>query len=319
MKNLFEIDSSEIKRILNLHEERTKTQYLDIVSEQEKQYKVPSYTTSTQLLFSSEYDDPYTIPNGVNAKFLATNDSNVVTAKNVKVTRRDVSGGYTYETKNISFYCNRGKFYFSGNKNEYYQETLGPSLVKNVCGRLSSKTTKAKVGTVYNQMNDAVFIGENGLEVFALGKGTQWKWDGTYGKIAGGPGVIKSSNVNKSFGNVFFMCSPKGDFYFILGSDRFKDKTYGLTSSLKKTFCQVVVKPQKISKPTTSTTSTSTTSGTTQQSTTQQGTTQQGGGAKVQRKRVDITPSIRNVQKSIGVAETGSFDTETLNKIIQQL
>ena len=55
------------------------------------------------------------------------------------------------------------------------------------------------------------------------------------------------------------------------------------------------------------------------QGTAQQGATQQGGGTGTQRRQVDITPTIRNVQKSIGVAETGSFDTETLNKIIQQL
>ena len=35
MKNLFEIDSNEIKRILLLHEESTKKQYLNVISEQE--------------------------------------------------------------------------------------------------------------------------------------------------------------------------------------------------------------------------------------------------------------------------------------------
>jgi hypothetical protein len=33
MKNLFEIDSNEIKRILSLHEESTKKQYLNVISE----------------------------------------------------------------------------------------------------------------------------------------------------------------------------------------------------------------------------------------------------------------------------------------------
>ena len=396
MKNLFEIDSSEIKRILNLHEERTKTQYLDVVSEQttDTSYKTPSYTTSTQLMFSSNYDIPYTLPKDVSAKFMATNDSNIVTAKNVKLTQNK-NGTNVYETKNISFYCNQGKFYFSGNKNPYYQEMLSPSLIKNVCGRLNTKSTRAKSGAVYNQGSDVSFIGENGLEVFTIGKGTQWKWDGTYGKISGGAGVIKSNNINKNFTNVMFSCTPKGEFYFALGSDRFKDKDYGLTKALKNSFCQVVAKQTQQGTPTQTTTPTNIPEGAysiknsytlgngaikigkgdvvskygnnaiikrgntivtsfdcttgkfntragqvgvdggktiltdtikskfcttpTPTNTTTTTTSQAAGGAGTQRRRVDIAPSIRNVQKSVGVAQTGSFDTETLNKIIQQL
>ena len=142
MKNLFEIDSSEIKRILNLHEERTKTQYLDIVSEQDTSFTIPSYTTtksnglrqadkSTAFLFLPQ-----------NTKFEATKDSKIVTAKNVNITNKE--GGIQKENVRVSFYCQQGKFFIQNDTNGYLSEVLAKALVSNVCGKINYKTKVLK-------------------------------------------------------------------------------------------------------------------------------------------------------------------------------
>lgn len=252
-KNLFNIESDEIKRILSLHEERTKNQYLNIISEQSatpksNEFKVASFTNQTQLIFSTYFGDEGYVVEPQTAKFEASTNSNIATAKNVPIRIRDNEGNYISKKVNISFYCNQGKYFFTGDKNPYTQNKLTPNLVKNVCGKLSYQSRIAKAGKIYTQKSEINFNDTNNNQYrFTVGSKTQWKWDGKQGTISGGPGVTKT-NDKTDYSKLVFSCTPIGGNYFRLpGGDSYKpeDKFKTFYQVLRKTFCQVNVNAGK--------------------------------------------------------------------------
>jgi hypothetical protein len=181
MKQIFEILQEERDRILEMHEDATKKQYLmeleepgdpgfgatqselDKVDnseralgapeEKSKIKKNPSYTTQNwnQFSYAGTLTNNATVGFKPGAKFESTQDPKIVRAKNVKVFVRDRISGDSPAwvpdpkgQKNVSFYCKQGKFYFEGNKLPYVSKTLSKALVKYVCGYKKEKTNNTQ-------------------------------------------------------------------------------------------------------------------------------------------------------------------------------
>jgi len=329
MKNLFEIDSSEIKRILNLHEERTKTQYLDIVSEQDTTKNViPTITTSkvNHLKSGTQYAE---IPQNTIFKLVVDKKGNkIARATNVLVNKG--------VTTNISYYCSKKTFYVAAYSGEFSNDAPEMGSKNELANRLDKEICSKEI----KRGNEFITS-----KLFTIGGGEYTIPPKTkFTKITGGASFYAQKGVQNSQWMIttyqtieaIFKCSDLK--FYVTGKPYDEDNTKLLTSTLKSKFCQSTKTPSATSSTETKTPLTpeqkverakncghkswedyknsNWACNSTQQT---QSTTQQGGGTGGQRRQVDITPSIRNVQKSIGVAETGSFDTETLNKIIQQL
>lgn len=141
MENKFNIDSSEIKRILSLHENATKKQYLNVLKEEVKNN---SYTLLTDVMLQANSTD-------------ATTDLKLY--KNTKLTVSTKKPGYleyngTYarpqnltgmggQTKGMVYYnCKTGKFFIPNVSVTFYdsEKTLTPNL-KNICNQTTNKNT----------------------------------------------------------------------------------------------------------------------------------------------------------------------------------
>jgi hypothetical protein len=163
MKDIFKILQEEKNRILGMHESATKNQYLGEQSfapyntgnyqldsavanlpnqpVPKKPTKGSSYTTQNWNQFKREDMVSFTRGISKGTKFEVTSNPLIVTAKNI--TAFYASGVGNDWTKygnpiSISFYCSKGKFYFTGEKQGYVSETLSKSLVKYVCGYKSN-------------------------------------------------------------------------------------------------------------------------------------------------------------------------------------
>jgi hypothetical protein len=236
MKDIFKILQEEKNRILEMHESKTKSHYLNIISEQT--FEVPSYTTQKWNQFSKETEPAADVSVGFAAgvKFETTKDSKIVTAKNVKVMVRNVEGWVpsNVTSQRVSFYCQKGKFYFQGDQTGYVSSQLSSVLVKNVCGKLNYQTTTASAGAKFTQSQDSSFTAENGGYANGPKKGTTWTWDG---KKATAPGI--------NGGTVVFKCNPsKFGFNFEFEGMMFKDNG-SLKNALVKRFCKVADNTQQ--------------------------------------------------------------------------
>lgn len=120
-KDLFKIDSDEVKRILSLHEGRSKNQYLGILSEQ---FKTVKYVTSKQNCLS----DGRCIPPGTTFVPLS---ENVAIAYGVILNKQE-------RPVNVKFYCKSpdlrfGMMYQAGELTGY-NDLLKSVLTQKVCG-----------------------------------------------------------------------------------------------------------------------------------------------------------------------------------------
>jgi hypothetical protein len=165
MKDIFKILQEEKNRILGMHESATKNQYLGEQSfapyntgnyqldsavanlpnqpVPKKSSKVSSYTTTkwNQFSYAGTLTTNVSIGFKPGAKFEATQNPKIVTAKNVNVLNKDMNNGSWVPTegqKRVSFYCEQGKFFFEGDKNPYVSAQLSAVLVKYVCGYKSN-------------------------------------------------------------------------------------------------------------------------------------------------------------------------------------
>lgn len=197
MKNIFTILQEERDRILEMHENATKNQYLNEqvlpvapspysqfaqipdLSKQPvpKSNKVSSYTTQKWNQFKRF--DMVSITRGISAgaKFEATSNPLVVRANNVNAFYATGTGNdWTKFGKpmSVSFYCEQGKFYFTGEKQGYVSEQLSKPLVKYVCGYKpqtkieapgSAKTENPKTDQVTDKQNLSQQTGTNVVDL----------------------------------------------------------------------------------------------------------------------------------------------------------
>jgi hypothetical protein len=119
MRNLFEVDSNEMKRILSLHEESTKKQYLNVLSEQ---------TVTNQVFVLKNQTTPgtndMTIPKGTSFKKSTIVDLLITDTMSLGNWRNGKA-----KVDKLLYNCITGKFYNQASPKELYNnETLEPSL-----------------------------------------------------------------------------------------------------------------------------------------------------------------------------------------------
>ena len=144
MKNLFEIDSDEIKRILSLHEESTKKQYLNVISEQSGE----SITLPAGVYHKITAGTPESVINLPNGTiFSKTNDPNIL------ITYQDefyqAGGGKRMDGK-ISYNCATGKFKVSSIDKEYNEldkNGVESKYLKPFCQKGSQQNTQTQTKT----------------------------------------------------------------------------------------------------------------------------------------------------------------------------
>ena len=155
-KNLFEIKTEEVQRILSLHEERSKTQYLNIISEQDSQ----KYTVQSKEYFlTNNTIGGNRLKLFKNATF--TKKGNTVISKtNVQfvdimgnVMSRPDSGQSTdqiFKGINVTYYCsgtNAGKFNTDNFPSTlFYDEKKVFVEMKGSCAGCPSSTATLKGG-----------------------------------------------------------------------------------------------------------------------------------------------------------------------------
>lgn len=262
-KRLFDIDSDEVLRILSLHEERTKNQYLNIISEQKKQ----TITTSKDYTLSPYGGGDY-LTLLSKSIFNITDKPNVVSAKNIKI-QVEKNGQKTIDTtkKYISYYCDQKKFFVQGGvKPGYGNDDLGKYLSANVCGDKSGgtdKSSKDKQGKTYTQAGSHTFTIYKDYNAFkeafqdkpefkkgdkiTIKANTVWNWNPTGKRLVTNKPVIskKYAFKNKEVGEPtldlvgVFYCGKGFHLYnykykldmFIVDDDK------KLTAQLNKQFC----------------------------------------------------------------------------------
>jgi len=135
MKKLFEVNNDEIKRILTLHESRTKSQYLDVISEQVGTSPYIKYVTSKQNCF----DGSRCVPAGTT--FVPFNE-NVAIAYGVRLNNQE-------SPVNVKFYCKSPDFRFGisfqAGESIVYNERLKSTLLQKVCGHPKNTSSKPTV------------------------------------------------------------------------------------------------------------------------------------------------------------------------------
>ena len=106
-KDLFKIDSDEVRRILTLHEERTKTQYLNIINEVSDKDIVPSLTTSKVNTLASGLNTAAIDKGTVFKLMVDKNNQKIARAVDARLMFGSDSRGWkpSGEKKNISYYC----------------------------------------------------------------------------------------------------------------------------------------------------------------------------------------------------------------------
>ena len=126
MKNIFEVDSNEIKRILSLHEESTKKQYLNVISEQTGQSV--TLPKDYELKCSNFRDNTFL---GRGTQFNKTSDPKLLKTAKISVTQR---GGDKRFDDTITYNCETGKFTMTTKKLEFNSEDLETTILKPFCG-----------------------------------------------------------------------------------------------------------------------------------------------------------------------------------------
>ena len=155
MKNILTILEEEKTRILEMHQNATKRQYLNEqtigpfnpVTVAQSGINIPlfqptpkksSYTTTrwNELRQADKSIAFYGITKGATFQVSKSRGNKVLTSTNAKILHKpSMNGNWAQiDTTRISFFCGKGKFYIQNETTEFYNETLGKALVKYVCG-----------------------------------------------------------------------------------------------------------------------------------------------------------------------------------------
>lgn len=130
-KNLFEIKTEEVQRILSLHEERTKSQYLNIMEQVAAAPYIQYITSKENCLKDNRCVPPKTT-------FVPYNEK-VAIAYGVKLNSQE-------SPVNVKFYCKSPDYRFGisypSGEMVVYNDLLKSTLLKTVCGH--PKNTSAK-------------------------------------------------------------------------------------------------------------------------------------------------------------------------------
>ena len=140
MKNLFEIDSDEIKRILSLHETSTKQQYLNILTEQISQNK-DSYTLSQAISLENTKLASRKLRIFKGTVFTQSDKPGVLKSNSIQYQYVETNDKLTPKSGVVYYNCQKGKFFIPGNNDSFYFSTgegagmNGPIAigVKTVC------------------------------------------------------------------------------------------------------------------------------------------------------------------------------------------
>jgi hypothetical protein len=139
MRNLFEVDSNEIKRILSLHEESTKKQYLNVLSEQ--------MTLNQPVVLTNQ-----TTP-GVNDITLPKDTAfKKSTIKDILITDKIQYKMFAIPAA-VEYNCVTGKFKVQGANELYNSENLETKYLKPYCEKV--KQTNAATLTPEQQLQKA--------------------------------------------------------------------------------------------------------------------------------------------------------------------
>ena len=155
MKKIFEILQEEKDRILKMHQNATKNQYLNeqivggynpvTVAQSGNNFQINPQilknATQKQKSFTSTKWHNLTKVNpkefigiSAGATFEVTTDSSILTAKNAKVSQQNFDRKWNpSKPKRVSYYCKKGKFYIQDIKGEFYDSTLSKTLNEKVC------------------------------------------------------------------------------------------------------------------------------------------------------------------------------------------
>lgn len=146
MENKFDINSEEVKRILSLHEDATKNQYLNVISEQQSiSPLIPGYVQPT----NQPKQENKVIPTTYTTKMNVTLDNGYIIPQGTtfNVTKKGIlsaqvpgtTGGvkhFNEDRVNVNFYCQQGKYFFDkgvSRTGRYDDGSLSKNLSK-YCG-----------------------------------------------------------------------------------------------------------------------------------------------------------------------------------------
>jgi len=132
MENKFNIDSSEIKRILSLHENATKKQYLNVLNEAE----TTTYTLKADVTLTNTKTTEKNLYMYKGTQFYKSpTKPGVLQTSQVSLARPELMTGqklpYNNVKANVYYSCSKGKFWIDG-KTSYYNEVFQQKL-KPLC------------------------------------------------------------------------------------------------------------------------------------------------------------------------------------------
>lgn len=241
-KDLFKIESDEIKRILSLHEERSKNQYLDILSEQSVVYnkvKAPQFkTTKVHPLGDQGYFPVGTVfkPKDKNNLTTTVLLSQFATANASVTTPPTIGSQYGPSKKQpkkitITYNCRNKNFTLPGSTSSYAStKELEGNLSKNLCGKepaagVSKEVLDKKEQESLKTLN-AVYLVK---KPYTIGSVKLQQNDYVQkGKVSGILNIIRNGQKILSFN-----CANKK---FFLGDKTMEDTAKGMTTTLMK-FC----------------------------------------------------------------------------------
>lgn len=146
MENKFNIDSSEIKRILLLHENATKKQYLNVLNEAE----TTTYTLKADVTLTNTKTTEKNLYMYKGTQFYKSpTKPGVLQTSQVSLARPELMTGqklpYNNVKANVYYSCSKGKFWIDGTTsfyNQAFQKNLGP-LCQNKSQNNTAITSKA--------------------------------------------------------------------------------------------------------------------------------------------------------------------------------
>lgn len=233
--NLFKIDSEEIKRILSLHEESTKTQYLNVLTEQLSQNN-DSYTLAYNINLENTKSNAHELKLFKGTVFRQSGKQGILKSNNIKFQYVNTASGkpdYDGAKSGVVYYkCNTGKFFVPGNNESFYIE---PSMNREPIAEGIKKVCNYKQGTFINK-NESV-IGEK-YKVYPNTKFNKVTQGATFSV------VTINTNPLTGLGQKFkalFNC--KDSKFYINNEALTETNNKKLTSTLFKQYCSSQVKP----------------------------------------------------------------------------
>jgi len=149
MRNLFEVDSNEMRRILSLHKESTKKQYLNVISEQTNP-DGQSFTLSNDVNLENETSGQSELKLFKGAVFKIANKNLLYSKTNYQFagTMFGNTGGKKATPGVIWYRCDTGKYSVKGQDSvKYYSPADNPGLneiAKNLCAKSKTFVPKKK-------------------------------------------------------------------------------------------------------------------------------------------------------------------------------